>query len=189
MQPLSSTWGSWKPCCRARGARAMGQHRIWRDRTTLAIGLYRIELSQFALLLPKWQSPEPAHSQPEIYLDTEQTYERATSLSYQQGLEEISWNISSPPPSHSSNFPLGLDWEFELWQFWWVSWPSLCWPGNCQMLRCRSRIFFLEAPTSRLMWSKLYLSQDDLNRSKEDPPPEGTFFNLKKNKPPLPQFP
>ena len=37
MQSLSSTWDSWKSSCGPGGARAVSQHRIWRDRTSLAM--------------------------------------------------------------------------------------------------------------------------------------------------------
>lgn len=63
---------------------------------------------------------------------------------------------------------------------------QLCQPGNCQMLRCHSRIFFLGASTRGLKWSKIPFC---LNRTSNKRHKKGNFlFKKINNKPPLPRF-
>lgn len=176
LQSLSSTWGSWKSSCQAGGARAMGQRRLWSDGTTFAMSRCRTALSQFAFLLLNWQNPEPAHCQPQNLLWHRASL-RKDSLSTPPagpGRDQPKYQLS---PATSPDFPFGI----RLWESWALAvlvnvMIQLCRPGNCQMLRCHSRIFLLEASTRGLIWSKLYLSQDCLNRSKEDTKREFFFF-------------
>lgn len=137
LQSLSSTWGSWKSSCRAGGAGAMGQRRLWSDGTAFAMSLCRTELSQFAFLLLNWQNPEPAHSQPQN-LPWHRASLRKDSLSTlpaRPGRDQPKYQLS---PATSPDFPLGIRlWESWALAVWLTSWSSCADQG---IVRCSDAI-------------------------------------------------
>lgn len=164
MQSLSSTWCSWKSCCQVGGARATGQRRVWRGRTTLAMrslwNWAQPSCPSPSQLAEPWACPLLAWNLP--WHRASLCKGSCSTPPARPGRDQRNASSPQPPP----NFPLGMRLrESELWQFWLTSWSSC---ANQGILRCHSRIFFLDASTGELIWSKLYLSQDCSNRSKED---------------------